>query len=162
MQEAVLGIIVGRHMTLMGERLVGDTEVGLLHAPGGIVEKDETLFEALERQLAEQLCIGIDERDTAYFGTLVLYADGKPYMRVYLYQVYKIYGEPSKTEYMRPEYVTISFTPFNRMSEAYGRWFGRTVQGVHFNANIYYHTPDKDFERIEFLPFDGNPKRLSP
>ena len=134
MQEAVLGIIVGKHMVLLGEKLTGEIGKGTLNAPGGKIEPGETIYAALEREIAEELSIGIDKDFVEYAGAIVFHAAGIPYMKV-------------------PMYVSRKHIPYSYMLPSDIHWFQRFVDGGTFNANIFYREKSKGFERIQFLPF---------
>ena len=68
-------------------------------APGGKVEKDETEFEALHRELGEELGIKIDAGDVEKFGTFYAPAAGneKYTIRMDVYTVKTWSGVPTPT-----------------------------------------------------------------
>lgn len=94
--EVAVGILVRKDGSyLLGQRPEGKPYAGYWEFPGGKVEKSETIFEALYRELEEEL--GIKIQDSTPWETIE-YDYPHAYVRLNIHHVYHWEGEPRGCE----------------------------------------------------------------
>jgi 8-oxo-dGTP diphosphatase len=94
--EVAVGILVREDGSyLLGQRPEGKPYAGYWEFPGGKVEKSETIFQALYRELEEEL--GIKIQDSVPWETIE-YDYPHAYVRLNIHHVYRWEGEPRGCE----------------------------------------------------------------
>jgi mutator protein MutT len=93
--DVVAGVIRRDGLLLIAQRMPDDTLGGYWEFPGGKVERDEALADALERELREEL--GVETQIGAELHRVVhAYPDRD--VRLYFYEATIISGEPKPIE----------------------------------------------------------------
>lgn len=154
MKIATLAIITWQGKTLLGEKKKGEIGTGTLNGPGGKLEPNETLKQCLVRETHEELEIQLLEDTLTKVAIITFHAGGEPTFKVHVYRTGDFKGTPRETADMIPGWYANDDLPFDRMLESDRAWFRQAVDGGPFCANVYYREGTKDFERIEFLPFE--------
>lgn len=94
--EVAVGILIRDNGSyLLGQRPEGKPYAGYWEFPGGKVEKSETIFQALYRELEEEL--GIKIKDSVPWETIE-YDYPHAYVRLNIHQVFHWEGEPTGRE----------------------------------------------------------------
>ena len=154
MKIATLGIIMKDGNVLLGEKKRGEIGTGMLSGPGGKLDPGETLPECLVRETREELGIELDPTSLELVAVIDFYVAGEVDFSVYVYRTESFFGEPKETTEMVPAWYPLEELPFDRMFDSDIHWFVRAACGEKFRANVYFLERAKDFDRIEFLPFD--------
>lgn len=154
MKTATLGLIIHGSKLLLGEKKKGEIGTGVLSGPGGKMEPSETPEECLIRETREELEIELDPSSLELVADIDFYASDEIDFRVSVFRARIASGELHETADMVPAWYPISDLPFERMFESDRAWLPRAVAGEKFKANVYYRDRAKDFDRIEFLPFE--------
>ncbi|MCR4275793.1 MAG: NUDIX domain-containing protein [Candidatus Parcubacteria bacterium] len=155
MKIATLGIVLQNGTVLLGEKKKGEIGTGVLSGPGGKLDPGETLPECLVRETREELKIELDPASLELVAIIDFYAAGEIDFCVYVYRTETFFGELEETADMIPAWYPLDNLPYDRMFDSDRHWFARAACGEKFRANVYYRERAKDFDRIEFLPFDG-------
>lgn len=93
--DVVAGVIRRGGLLLIAQRLPGDTLAGYWEFPGGKVERDESLTDALQRELHEEL--GVDTEIGRELQQVVhAYPDRD--VRLHFYEATILSGEPKPIE----------------------------------------------------------------
>ncbi len=155
MKVATLGMVVNeRGMLLLGEKKRGEIGTGVLAGPGGKLEPGETLEECLMRETREEFEIELDPRSLERRARLDCYAAGELDFRVHVFFARIRSGEPHETDDMwHPNWYPLWTPPYERMFEADRHWMPAFIREP-FVANVHYRSRAKEFDRIEFLPFE--------
>lgn len=154
MKIATLGIILKDGLILLGEKKKGEIGTGMLSGPGGKLDPDETLPECLIRETREELALELDPASLELVARIDFYAGDAVDFRVYVYRARIASGEVKETDDMLPAWYQISDLPFDRMYESDRHWLPQAARGERFYANVYYRDRARDFDHIEFLPFE--------
>ncbi|HEV7121346.1 MAG TPA: NUDIX domain-containing protein [Candidatus Paceibacterota bacterium] len=154
MKTATLAIITWQGKTLLGEKKKGEIGTGTLNGPGGKLEDGETLLECVIRETQEELDIRLLPKKLEKVAVITFFAGGVPDFQGHIYRTDDFEGTPKETPDMIPGWYDNDDLPFDRMLGSDSMWFKKAVDGEKFNANVYYRERVKDFERIEFLPFE--------
>lgn len=153
MKIATLGIVTRGDMLLLGEKKRGEIGTGVLSGGGGKLEVGETLIDCLLRENEEEFGILLNPASAKLVARIDFYAEGTIDFRVYTYLAKILFGKPKETSEMIPGWYPRNNPPYDRMYESDRYWFPKAVRGEKFNANVYYRSRARDFDRIEFLPF---------
>ncbi len=157
MRIATLAVIVRDGKILLGLKrgkpLIG---AGTLNGPGGHLEPGETILECVIRETEEEVSIRLEPEKVEKVAVITFYSGGVPDFEVHTYRTNEFTGEPHETESMIPEWHDIDSLPVDRMLESDREWFPQLARGEKFNANVYYRSRARDFDRIEFLPFSDH------
>ena len=154
MKIATLGIIIQDGKLLLGEKKKGEIGTGVLSGPGGKLDPGETLEECIVRETREELEIELDPRSLELVAVIDFYAAYEIDYRVYVYRAKILSGEIHETADMIPGWYPLDDLTFCRTYEADCHWLPKAVRGEKFRANVYYRDRARDFDRIEFLPFN--------
>ena len=93
--DVVAGVIRRNGLLLIAQRMPGDTLAGFWEFPGGKVERNEELIEALQRELREEL--GVETEIGAQLQSVVhAYPDRD--VRLFFYEATIVSGEPKPIE----------------------------------------------------------------
>lgn len=155
MKIATLGIVLAGGTVLLGEKKKGEIGTGVLCGPGGKRDEGETLSECLIRETREELEVELDPTSLEEVARIDFYAAGEIDFRVHVYRARILSGELHETADMVPAWYPIDQLPFDRMYDADRYWFPKAVRGEKFKANVFYKSRARDFDRIEFLPYNG-------
>lgn len=139
---------------LLGEKKRGEIGTGYLSGPGGKWEPGETLEAGVIRETKEELEIDLDPDSLKKIAVIDFYAAGELDFRVHVYRARVASGELHETADMIPGWYPLTEATFERTYEADRHWLPRAARGESFNARAYYKSRARDFDRIEFLPFD--------
>ena len=93
--DVVAGVIRRDGLLLIAQRLPGDTLAGYWEFPGGKVERDESLVDALRRELHEELGV---EAEIGRELQRVVHAYPDRDVRLYFYEATILSGEPKPIE----------------------------------------------------------------
>ena len=155
MKIATLGIVLRGQFVLLGEKKKGEIGTGVLSGPGGKLDPGESLEECLIRETREELYIELDPSSLELVAVIDFYAAGELDFSVYVYRAALLTGEIRETADMIPAWYPLTNLPFDRMYEADRHWLPKAARGEKFRANVYYRSRARDFDRIEFLPFES-------
>jgi 8-oxo-dGTP diphosphatase len=125
-----------------------------LNGPGGKREGSETLVACAIRETFEELEIILDPEQLQKISTIIFHVAGVPDFRVTVFYSNQHTGTPHETDDMIPGWYDIGNLPYDQMLEGDRKWFEKAARGEKFNANVYYKSRAKDFEQIEFFPFE--------
>lgn len=157
MKIATLGIVLQNNNLLLGKKKKGEIGTGLLSGPGGKLESGETLEKCLIRETREELKIELDSDSIELTAIIDFYVTNEIDFRVYVYRAEIFSGEIKETADMIPAWYPLSNLPFGQMFDSDRYWILRAARGEKFRANIYYFSRAKNFDRIEFFPFEDAP-----
>lgn len=104
-REVAVGLIWRRGRLLAAQRPEGKAHEGYWEFPGGKLEQGETPQEALTRELAEELGIGV--RGCRFWKTTThVYEEYGRHVRLYFFHVIAFAGEPCAREGQNIRWVT--------------------------------------------------------
>lgn len=154
MKIATLGIILKDDNILLGEKRRGEIGTGVLSGPGGKLDPGETLPECLIRETREELEIELDPASLELVAVIDFYAAEEIDFCVYVYRANILSGELHTTADMLPGWYPLNDETFEKTYESDRHWLPRAARGEKFHASVYYKGRARDFDRIEFSPFD--------
>ena len=109
---------------------------GLVNAPGGHIEEDETASEAAMREIAEET--GISVTKVEHKGVLEFqFTDGLA-MRGHVFFAYEHSGELGETDEARPFWCPVSDLPYDKMWEDDRLWFPLALEGRRFTGRFIF------------------------
>lgn len=155
MKTATLGVILDGDRLLLGEKKKGEIGTGVLSGPGGKQDPGETLPECLLRETREELRLELDPHSLEYVARIDFYHGDHAAFRVHVYRAQILSGVIKETADMIPAWYSLSDLPFDRMYESDRYWLPKAARGEKFFANVYYRSQAKEFDRIEFLPYEA-------
>jgi 8-oxo-dGTP diphosphatase len=121
---------------------------GLINAPGGHIEEDETAVEAAIREFKKETRIEIS--DLEMVGILNFqFRDGLS-EKAYVFFTHAYSGEPAETEEARPFWVPVSEIPYDRMWEDDLYWLPPALEGKHFEGYFIFDEQTMVDKRITF------------
>lgn len=105
---------------------------------GGKIKADETIEEALHRELAEEA--GIEIQNPMRRGVLTFAFEGNPIaLEVHVYGATQFRGAPQETEEMRPQWFAKNAIPFDEMWPDDRYWFPFFFAGKNFTGQFSFH-----------------------
>lgn len=109
---------------------------GLVNAPGGRIEADETAAEAAIRETCEET--GITPEDPEFVGRLDFqFVDGYA-LRGYVFFSHAFTGELTDTDEAFPFWCSVDEIPYDRMWEDDLHWLPEALAGNHFTGRFLF------------------------
>lgn len=109
---------------------------GLVNAPGGHIEEDETAAEAAMREIREET--GIVVPSVSYRGTLEFqFTDGLA-MRGHIFFAHEHTGTLTETDEANPFWCPVADLPYDRMWEDDKLWLPIALEGKHFKGQFIF------------------------
>ncbi|MFA5447233.1 MAG: 8-oxo-dGTP diphosphatase [Sphaerochaeta sp.] len=109
---------------------------GLVNAPGGHIEADETADQAAAREFEEET--GITVNDLSLRGTLNFQFKDGLRLRGYVYFADSYTGEMKETDEARPFWIETDQIPYEKMWEDDRYWLPQAIEGKRFNASFIF------------------------
>jgi 8-oxo-dGTP diphosphatase len=120
---------------------------GLVNAPGGHIEDDETASEAAMREITEET--GVEVPSVEYRGLLEFqFTDGLA-MRGHVFFSYEHSGEIHPTDEADPFWVPVSEIPYDRMWEDDPLWIPLALEGKQFVGRFIFDGERMLSHRVE-------------
>ena len=142
MQDAVLCIITKGNRILLMEKLRGFGK-GLISAPGGKINKNETHEKAAIREVKEE--VNVDVSNLKYHGKIEFFSANSKEWIVHVFSTKTVKGSVKNTEEAIPEWIDVKKIPYGRMWADTKHWIPVVLQGKKFNAVFHF---DKKWEKM--------------
>lgn len=139
MDEATLCYVVDDGEVLLIEKRRG-LGAGLYNGPGGKLEAGETPVEAIEREVAEEVSIVVD--DPTKVGELTFLHDADPVLFVHVFRTEHYRGTPAPSPEAKPEWFPTDELPYDRMWEDDHIWLPRAIAGDPFVGEFAFEGGD--------------------
>jgi len=126
---------------------------GLWNGFGGKVDTNETIEEAVHREVLEEAGVGLET--IAEVGTLEFTFQGKEdeVLEVHVYRGEGVRGEPFESEEMRPQWFAYEKIPYDAMWPDDIFWLPQLLEGKSFNGSFYFGENNKILDSK--VIFDG-------
>ena len=118
---------------------------GKLNAPGGKVEKDEELEDAVKRELQEE--IGITPMKPRLLAEIEFFNDGKMEWHVYVFRSDSYTGELIETEEAMPHWFSVEKIPYDEMWADDRHWLPLFLQEKRIRAKFHFKNDWKEIEK---------------
>lgn len=134
-ETAVLCYLFSKDRVLLIDKKTGLGK-GLVNAPGGHVEEDETTAEAAMREITEET--GVTVSSVEHRGVLEFqFTDGLA-MRGHVFFAREYTGEPRETDEAVPFWCPVSELPYDRMWEDDRLWLPLALEGKRFAGRFIF------------------------
>jgi mutator protein MutT len=124
---------------------------GNLNGYGGKLEPGETIEEAAVRETEEEIGVKIAKEDLEPVAAIKFYFFNKPEwdqeMRVFLARRWM--GEPTESDEMRPEWVSLAAIPYDKMWADDTYWLPKVLAGKKIEAEFYFKEDHKQIVKFE-------------
>ncbi len=127
--------------------------VGKWNGYGGKPQGDETVEEAIKRELTEEA--GINVLDIDKVGLMEFYyGDDEDYLEVHIFKSYDFEGEIVESEEMKPEWFHIDDLPFDSMWPDDRHWMPLFLAGKRFKGKFIFDKENNILEK-ELIEIDN-------
>jgi len=134
-----LAMVLEEDRVLLGMKKRG-FGAGRWNGFGGKVEEGETVKEAAQRELYEE--VSLTAADLHEAGVLEFsFADREDVLEVHIFRVDSYTGVPVETEEMRPAWFLVDEIPFNDMWADDVYWLPYLLKGKRFAGSFHFDTP---------------------
>jgi 8-oxo-dGTP diphosphatase len=140
MKTATLLYVIKSNKVLLIKKKRGIGK-GLYNAPGGHVEKGETIENAAIREIREEL--DITPINPAFIGTNDFYFGKKHIMKVHVFVSDDYKGTEKETDEAAPFWFPLTEIPYKEMWPDDEHWMPLMLEGKKFKGEFYYDEKGK-------------------
>lgn len=139
-KQLTLSIVHQHPKILLGMKKRGFGE-GRWNGFGGKLEKDESLEDAMHREMKEEAGVAVIKSEKV--GILAFdYKHTGDTLEVHLFRVEEFSGEPKETEEMKPQWFYIDEIPFKEMWPDDRYWVPLFLKGKKFKGTFVFNDYD--------------------
>ena len=128
--------------------------LGKWNGYGGKPEAGETIEEAAQREMEEEIGISCELGNLIPAANLIFYFKSKPEwdQEVVIFLVRRWSGEPQETEEMRPQWFRFADIPYEQMWPDDRHWLPRVLAGERLSGEFYFNEANTGFESFRLEP----------
>lgn len=146
MRDATLCYVFEDGAGLFIEKKRGHGE-GRYVGPGGKVETDESITEAVIRETHEETSIVVESVEK--FGELEFYFADDPFMRVHVFRTESFSGVAEESEEASPVWLETDSLPYDEMWDADRHWLPLLIEETTFTGTFIYDEEGDDLQDYE-------------
>ena len=135
MQDATLCYVFEDEEVLLIRKKRGPGE-GRYVGPGGKVEANESIEEAVIREVHEETSLTIDAPEKK--GELAFYFAEEPFMNVHVFRAESYTGTVEESDEAEPDWMDITDLPYDRMWDGDEHWLPLLIDGESFSGTFTY------------------------
>jgi 8-oxo-dGTP pyrophosphatase MutT (NUDIX family) len=124
-------------MVLLGMKKRG-FGAGKWNGYGGKVEAQESITDALVREVKEESALTIHSSNTTQIAHLKFYFEYVPIFECHTFLITEWSGTPIETEEMKPQWFSVENLPFNEMWTSDINWLPLALAGNKVSATIVF------------------------
>ncbi|MDB5188089.1 MAG: hydrolase [Candidatus Kaiserbacteria bacterium] len=137
MKQATLAYCIRENEVLLGMKKRG-FGVGKWNGYGGKVNENESILDALVREVKEESGLVISESNTKQIAHLKFFFEDVPIFECHTFLITEWSGIPKETDEMKPQWFAVDTLPYEDMWSSDIHWLPQALSGNKVSATIRF------------------------